>query len=521
MAKSQGKQCAAGDCFSREYKIIDGTRTPSGIKFFSFPLKEKSRVNQWCNLIRRRNNSDGFVVNKHTRLCEKHFEKKHIYRPPGGTKSRLLEGAKPVLHSWNNFSINFAERDPPKVRKSPRKRVLSGEDEETDNRNIDDMLDVTASENNNTSYTESIDLQINCESLEDENKMLKLEIEKLKAKLKASEEAYQNLLLKVNKAELEIMTHVKNNDNNCKHYTAFPSWSRLFNVFEFLDAGNNGENVTLYHNQDKKEKGLSSGRGRPRSLSPLESFILTLMRLRRNFSVTHLSYLFRISESTISSTIITWINYMYFKLGSVSIWPNSNQIYDSMTDSMRAKYPHVKCIIDCVEFKVEVPVSLIMHKLFYSSYKSHTTVKCLVGIAPTGGFNFISSVFPGSISDKEITVRSGVLNPLLWNSGDGLMADRGFTIGDYTKPLGIDLIIPDFLKGRDQLDISEVVNSQQIASERIHVERMIQRLKCYHIFDGVIPLTMIGSLNQMITVCGMLSNFQDPIIKKPDSSVTN
>ena len=42
---------------------------------------------------------------------------------------------------------------------------------------------------------------------------------------------------------------------------------------------------------------------------------------------------------------------------------------------------------------------------------------------------------------------------------------------------------------------------------------MIQRLKCFHIFDRVIPLQIIGSLNQIITVCALLRNFQEPVIK--------
>ena len=67
---------------------------------------------------------------------------------------------------------------------------------------------------------------------------------------------------------------------------------------------------------------------------------------------------------------------------------------------MTKKFPHVTCIIDCIEFKIAVPSFLVMHKVFYSSYKSHTTLKCLVGIFPGGGFSFISSVFPGRISDK-------------------------------------------------------------------------------------------------------------------------
>lgn len=136
--------------------------------------------------------------------------------------------------------------------------------------------------------------------------------------------------------------------------------------------------------------------------------------------------------------------------------------------------------------------------MFYSDYKSHTTVKCLIGICPEGGVSFVSSVYPGSISDKELTVRSDILNSDLWKPGEGLMADRGFLIQENTNTLNIELVIPSFLKGRSQLSAEEVIDTQQIASERIHVERMIQRLKCYHIFDRVIPITMMGSLNTHI-----------------------
>ena len=203
---------------------------------------------------------------------------------------------------------------------------------------------------------------------------------------------------------------------------------------------------------------------------------------------------------------------MYIRLGSIPIWPTMEHVARCMPTSMKEKFPFVKCIIDCVEFRVETASSLVLHKLFYSDYKSHTTVKCLVGICPGGGFSFISDVFPGSVSDKDITVKSGLLSPNFWNPGEGLMADRGFTVKDYTDTLHVKLIIPAFLKGRDQLSEEELILSQQIASERIHVERMIQRLKTYHVFDRVIPINMLGSLNQIIAVCGLLSNFQDPII---------
>ena len=409
----------------------------------------------------------------------------------------------PTLHEWNDFCIESRARKAP-AKRSPCKKVrydsaapISGEQQQ----------DNFVSEN-----LPAIDFNFGHEDMEEINENLKREIDLLKSQLNESKEAYRLLHFKTSSAELTIMTSIQSADKVCNHYTGFPTLDRLTSVFNFLDAGSEGENIILHHNQIIKERGISIGHGRKRSLSPFEGFILTLIRLRRNFSMMHLAFLFKTSESTVSSLIITWINFLYIRLGSICIWPSRKIVQKTLPASMKEKYPNVRCIIDCVEFKVEVPVSLIMHKMFYSDYKSHTTVKCLVGISPAGGFSFISSVFPGSISDKEITIRSGILSPSLWESGDGLMADRGFTIADYTKPLGVELVIPDFLRARKQLTAEEIINSQQIANERIHVERMIQRLKCYHIFDRVVPLTMIGSLNQIISVCAMLANFQEPII---------
>ena len=80
---------------------------------------------------------------------------------------------------------------------------------------------------------------------------------------------------------------------------------------------------------------------------------------------------------------------------------------------MKEKYTNVRCIIDSVEFKIETSSSLVLHKMMHSVYKDHTTVKTLVGIAPKGVFTFISNTSPGSISNKEIVVKSGFLNPNL------------------------------------------------------------------------------------------------------------
>ena len=91
------------------------------------------------------------------------------------------------------------------------------------------------------------------------------------------------------------------------------------------------------------------------------------------------------------------------------------------------------------------------------------------------------------------------------------MADRVFTIADCL-PNGVSLNIPAFLDGRSQFDQEEVIESQAIAQDRIHVERFINIVKDFHIFDGVIPLTLTSSVNQLFTSCCLLANFQLGII---------
>ena len=97
-------------------------------------------------------------------------------------------------------------------------------------------------------------------------------------------------------------------------------------------------------------------------------------------------------------------------------------------------------------------------------------------------------------------------------SGDEVMADRGFTIEKLLAPLGVGLNTPPFLGRRSQMDGTEVTETQQIASLRIHIERAIRRVKEFDIVNCVIPASLAGSANQIWTVCALLTNFQSPLL---------
>ena len=249
-------------------------------------------------------------------------------------------------------------------------------------------------------------------------------------------------------------------------------------------------------------------------LPPREQFFMYMSWLKNGFTLSHLSFLFNLSKATLSRYIITWTNFLYFSLGSIPIWPTREQIDAEMPDIFKRTYSTTRCIIDCTELYCQRPSSLSTQSAMYSHYKSHVTYKGLIGISPSGSVIFSSELYDGSISDKEIVRKSGILQSELWTPGDSIMADRGFTIEDELRPLNIHLNIPSFLGGRAQLTAAEVKESQTIASVRIHVERAIQRVKKFRILRNVIPLTLHGSVNQIWTICCLLCNFLPPLIQK-------
>lgn len=172
-------------------------------------------------------------------------------------------------------------------------------------------------------------------------------------------------------------------------------------------------------------------------------------------------------------------------------------------------------IIDCTEIKTETPSTLLLNSEFFSQYKNACTVKGLIGVAPSGAVTFISKLYTGSISDRKITEESGFLD-MESNDNDVVMADKGFLIEDLLSEKiaakNVRLNIPPFLERKGQFTEEEVLATQEIAAERIHVERAINKIKNFHIFDTPIPLNMTGSINQIWSVCAILTNFQNPLL---------
>ena len=120
------------------------------------------------------------------------------------------------------------------------------------------------------------------------------------------------------------------------------------------------------------------------------------------------------------------------------------------------------------------PSRTSIHDIF--DYKNDNTYKELIGLSTSGAVTFISDLYCGSISDKQLTRRCSLLD--LPKQGDSVMADRGrFIIKEDLELLWIQLNLPPCLRGKQQLDNVDLIQTRCIASLRITVERAIQQLK--------------------------------------------
>ncbi|XP_063077454.1 uncharacterized protein LOC134467525 [Engraulis encrasicolus] len=299
-------------------------------------------------------------------------------------------------------------------------------------------------------------------------------------------------------------------DGQMSFYTGFPDYDTFKAVYMTLQpTATNMVGWSQAQRLKQTEVQVTRQAFNIPKLATMDQFFLFLCCLRQGFAEQDLAVRFGVSQSTVSRICVTWANYLYFMLGSLPIWPSKATVDECMPTCFRNTYPDTRVILDCTEIYVQMPSLKVLKSKIYSHYKGNPTFKGLIGIAPSGEVSFVSDLYTGSISEKEITELSGILAML--EEGDLVMADKGFLIKEMLSKLNVSLVTPPFLGPSGTFNADEVTETQTVARLRIHVERAIRRIKEFHIFDGVIPMTLVGSVNQMWAVSAMLTNFQGPL----------
>ncbi|GFU09730.1 uncharacterized protein NPIL_353331, partial [Nephila pilipes] len=296
--------------------------------------------------------------------------------------------------------------------------------------------------------------------------------------------------LKIMLEEKKFVPENIKDDTKMKALTGFTR-ERFFDFFEFLII-----ETDLQKNTNRR---------------PIDRFFLFFIKLRTGISNEFLSVLFEISDSTVSRDFNYVTAIMYAKLKLVDIFPSKSMVIEYMPLPFRFGNKDVRIIVDCTEFPIQKPSSPMEQQLTFSRYKNTNTLKGMIGITPNGAISFISPLYCGSISDKQLFLKSKLMDRLEPN--DVVMADKGFLISEELESIGCKLQCPIFLKDKIQFELAEMVSNSQLSNMRVTVERAISRVKQYKYFEGALPYRCLPHVHMVFFIACMLCNFHAPLIQ--------
>ncbi|WAR15683.1 hypothetical protein MAR_005788, partial [Mya arenaria] len=186
---------------------------------------------------------------------------------------------------------------------------------------------------------------------------------------------------------------------------------------------------------------------------------MVLMKLRQNFDFQHLGQLFSISQHVASAIFNNWIQYLFFRSGSVPIWPHRDIITIS---HIPPKYLH------------KFPTTQVIIRFYY----------------------LWIHVKQRNQQPKWLSTANEDVHELWENSQrEGVMVDKRFKINKELEELGLKLNIPLLPTVDSQMSASVINMTETIARHRDHVERAIAGVKNFKILTNRINLSLYSKSN--------------------------
>ncbi|XP_020898260.2 uncharacterized protein LOC110237029 [Exaiptasia diaphana] len=195
------------------------------------------------------------------------------------------------------------------------------------------------------------------------------------------------------------------NPKSMKNFTGLtPEQFEL--LFEFLNNVYPFNEIVYW---DAKESSRPKGTCGPESiLTDREKLYITLLRLKRGYTIESLAVLLSTPQRTIEATLIrkiftTFIQFIY------KVVRDMKYVMFPTRDITRRRLPkvfktmkNIRCMIDCTEFAVEMSRNFARQGNTYSSYKHTNTFKSLIAVTPNGSACFVSELYEGDVNDVDL-----------------------------------------------------------------------------------------------------------------------
>ena len=206
-----------------------------------------------------------------------------------------------------------------------------------------------------------------------------------------------------------------------------------------------------------------------------EKIVLTLCKLKLCLSFQCLGILFGVSHVTARTYFIDTTDLLSTILEEAIYFPDQEEIKENLPVGFK-DFADTRVVLYCTEIPVENSPCLQCRIKTYSHYKGRQTLKFLIDVTPSGLISYCSKEHGGKASVKAIFLQSGLLEKCTAGK-DAIMTDKGFLIESECQEKKLKLYRPPFVHQNEQMSVADSLKTRKIAAARVHVERVMERLK--------------------------------------------
>lgn len=242
-----------------------------------------------------------------------------------------------------------------------------------------------------------------------------------------------------------------------------------------------------------------------------EKVALCFVKLKTNLSFECTSYVFSITASVCSRVFKSTIPLIREAFDCLVHFPSVDEIRSNIPKCFQNEFATVRGILDCTEVQTQIPKCANCKISTFSGYKHTNTMKFLICMTPAGTISYVSGAYSGKSSDKFIFNEENLIDK--FEEGDAIMVDKGFLIEEETLARGVRLIRPIFFQPHTtQFEEAEVLVNTKVAVARVHVERVIQRLKVFAVMTDKIEYNIFPYIDDIAMILAAVVNLSSPIL---------